>query len=170
MVLGGLGSTSVFQKYTNEITLKSVLSTSENSPKSYSLSVLKVQTTRPPWLSRVTKALPSWQYLWTPFIHLKKNGISAPLLPGLGHFWDSHLESGHSSRVLFLPSFSQAHCLAEEMKEELPCKKMENWNPAVTPQNRHKDTESVFSTNSPRENLFNWKDFWYKARLPKMTA
>lgn len=61
----------MLQNYTNEITLKSVLSTSENFPKSYTLSVLKVQTSRP-WLSRVAEALPSRQHLHTPFLGLKK--------------------------------------------------------------------------------------------------
>lgn len=43
----------------------------------------------------------------------------------------------------FLPSFFQAQC-RDKMKEQLLCRKMGNWNPAVTPQNRHSDTENVF--------------------------
>ncbi|EGV92486.1 hypothetical protein I79_007019 [Cricetulus griseus] len=50
---------------------------------------------------------------------------------------------------------SYANCGDEEMKEKLPYKKMENWSPAVTPKIDTKIQRAYFSTNSPRENLFN---------------
>lgn len=53
-------------------------------------------------------------------------------------------ESDHSYGILFLPSFSQTQCRDVKMKEQLLSTKMGSWNPAVTPQNRHEDTESVF--------------------------
>lgn len=149
-------SMNMFQNYTNEITLKSVLSTSENFPKSYTLSVLKVQTTRP-WLSRVAVALPSCQHLHTPFLCLKRRNpcpTAARFRPLLRRSFRKAVTALGFCPFLPLPRHAvgmrrwKRGCLVRRWRTGT-----QPWPPKIDT----KIQRVYFSTNSPRENLFNWK-------------
>lgn len=147
---------NMFQNYTNEITLKSVLSTSENFPKSYTLSALKVQTARP-WLSRVAVALPSCQHLHTPFLCLKRRNpcpTAARFRPLLRRSFRKAVTALGFCPFLPLPRHAvgmrrwKRGCLVRRWRTGT-----QPWPPKIDT----KIQRVYFSTNSPRENLFNWK-------------